>query len=250
VSAAVNGQKITRVLTGLAVLAVAVVAGYVSYGHIESLGLAHGYGIDAARLLPISVDGLIVASSMALLSGSAPWLARAGLALGILATLAANIEAGARFGIVGALASAWPAVAFIVASEILLKMIRGAGDVPSAVRATETVAPATYTAPESTPEAVSDAVPEVVPVDVPEIEPAADTASTVLPRTVPARAPRRAPARPKSPGRMFAAELASGTLPSLREVKRRAGCGTPRAKAILTELESLIAQAEEVAAAA
>jgi integrase len=57
---------------------------------------------------------------------------RAGLVLGIVATLAANVAVGAHFGIVGAVVNAWPAVAFIVASEILLRIIRAAGTIPSA----------------------------------------------------------------------------------------------------------------------
>jgi hypothetical protein len=119
----VNGEKFARILAGLAVLAVAVVAGIVSFTHIETLALAHGYALGTARLLPVSVDGLILASSMALLTGARPGLARAGLVLGIVATLGANVAAGAQFGIVGALVNAWPAVAFIVASEILLSTV-------------------------------------------------------------------------------------------------------------------------------
>jgi hypothetical protein len=39
---------------------------------------------------------------------------------------------------------------------------------------------------------------------------------------------------------VFAAEIKRGELPSLREVKRRAACGTPRARAILAELTELV----------
>lgn len=129
-----------RVLAGLAVLAVAVVAGWVSFGHIAMLAAAHGYSTATAHMLPVSVDGLIVAASLALLTGTSPALSRAGLVLGILATLAANVAAGAEFGAVGALVNAWPAIAFIVASEILLRMLRAARDVPSADKAAGTVA--------------------------------------------------------------------------------------------------------------
>lgn len=40
-----NGDKAARILTGLAVLAVAVVAGLVSFSHVEALALAHGYAL-------------------------------------------------------------------------------------------------------------------------------------------------------------------------------------------------------------
>jgi hypothetical protein len=157
----VNGDKAARILAGLAVLAVAVVAGIVSFTHIETLALAHGYTLTAARLLPVSVDGLIVAASLACLTeararGEASRLPRAGLVLGILATLAANVAAGARFGIVGGLVNAWPAIAFIVASEILVGVMRGTRDLPSAEGAAETVAAAAPTAPATVLETVAE----------------------------------------------------------------------------------------------
>jgi hypothetical protein len=239
----VSGDKAARVLAGLTVLAVAVVAGWVSFGHVAVLAAAHGYSSAAAHMLPVSVDGLIVASSMALLTGSAPWLSRAGLVLGILATLAANVAAGAEFGVVGAVVNAWPAVAFIVASEILLRMLRAAPDIPSANEAGETVAADVPTAPVAVPETVA----ATVPVDVPKIEPVAVPARTLSPvpgkraRTVaPGRAPKRAPVgRAKAPERVFAAEIEAGELPSLRQVKERMHVGTPRAREILSELTEM-----------
>lgn len=239
-----SGEKAARVLAGVAVLAVALVAGWVSFGHIAMLAAAHGYSTATAHMLPVSVDGLIVASSMALLTGSAPWFSRAGLVLGILATLAANVAAGAEFGIVGALVNVWPGVAFVVASEILLRMIRATREVPSA----EKTELDSGTAPVSTPETVADAV----PADVPEVEPV----STLPP--VPVRVPktvasRRAPKRArvvgvKTPEKVFAAEIARGELPSLRAVKAAMHCGTPRAQAILAELASTMQEAAPVAA--
>jgi Protein of unknown function (DUF2637) len=164
----VNGETFARILTGIAVLAVAVVAGIVSFTHIETLALGHGYTLGTARLLPVSVDGLIVASSLACLTearsrGEASRLSRAGLALGIVATLAANVAAGAQFGIVGAVVNAWPAIAFIVASEILLRTIRATRDIPRDRVAAETVAPTTSAG---------------VLEDVPHIEPARTASPT------------------------------------------------------------------------
>ena len=46
-------DKAARLLTGLAVLAVAVIAAAVSFTHIESLALAHGYTPGTARLLRV-----------------------------------------------------------------------------------------------------------------------------------------------------------------------------------------------------
>jgi hypothetical protein len=81
------------------VCAVAAFAAVVSYSHIYGLGRAHGQDGTAARLLPLSVDGLILAASLVLLHEArngrdAPALARLMLWLGISATIGANIAYG------------------------------------------------------------------------------------------------------------------------------------------------------------
>jgi hypothetical protein len=144
---------VIRFATAAVVCAVAAFAAVVSYSHIYGLGRAHGQDGTAARLLPLSVDGLIVAASLVLLHEArndrdAPGLARFMLWLGIAATIGANIAFGARYGLLGALISAWPAVAFIGAVEIAMQQVRRArvpratisgpavpGDVEQAVRA-------------------------------------------------------------------------------------------------------------------
>ena len=83
----------------------------------------------AARLLPLSVDGLILAASLVLLHEArndrdAPALARFMLWLGISATIGANIAYGAGYGLLGALISAWPAVGFIGTVEIATQLVR------------------------------------------------------------------------------------------------------------------------------
>ena len=62
-----NGDKLIRAAMTAVVVAVAGFAAVVSYSHIYGLGRAHGQDGAAARLLPLSVDGLIVAASMVLL---------------------------------------------------------------------------------------------------------------------------------------------------------------------------------------
>ena len=44
--------------------------------------------------------------------------------LGIAATIGANIAFGARYGLLGAMISAWPAVAFIGTVEIAMQLVR------------------------------------------------------------------------------------------------------------------------------
>ena len=125
-------DRIIRWSTALAVVGVAAVAAVVSYEHASALVRAHGESGWTGRLIPLTVDGLIYASSMAMLdsarrgvrvSGLARWL----LGLGIVATLAANIAHGLGHGIIGAAVAAWPAVALVGSYELLMVIIRGAG---------------------------------------------------------------------------------------------------------------------------
>ena len=120
-----------RFTTAAVVCAVAAFAAVVSYSHIYGLGRAHGQDGTAARLLPLSVDGLILAASLVLLHEArngrdAPGLARFMLWLGIGATIGAKIAYGAGYGLLGALISAWPAVAFIGTVEIAMQQVRRA----------------------------------------------------------------------------------------------------------------------------
>ena len=101
---------------------VAVVAGVVSFGHIESLALSVHQPIADARLLPLAVDGLIVAGSVVILGGY--WLGWLGVASGAAATLFANVQSGLPYGPLSATVAAWPAVAFLVASFILERWLK------------------------------------------------------------------------------------------------------------------------------
>ena len=73
--------------------------------------------------------GLVLAASLVLLHEArngrdAPALARFMLWLGIGAMIGANVAYGARYGLLGALISAWPAVAFIGTVEIAMQLVR------------------------------------------------------------------------------------------------------------------------------
>jgi hypothetical protein len=115
--------------TVLAVAAVAIVAGWVSYMHAYDVVRAHGeYGI-LARLYPGTIDGLIYSASMVLLDAARrgvkpPPLARWLLTAGIAATLFANVLAGAAYGVLGAGVAAWPALALVGSYELLMWLVR------------------------------------------------------------------------------------------------------------------------------
>lgn len=129
----------TAILAALPVAAVAVIAGVVSYSHIEALGLATGQSITDARLLPLAVDGLIVAGSVILLAGS--WLGWIGVALGVGGTVYANVMSGLPRGPLAATVAAWPALAFTVASFMLERWLASqATDVPETVPGPEAFA--------------------------------------------------------------------------------------------------------------
>jgi Protein of unknown function (DUF2637) len=100
-------DRLIRITTALVVVGVAAVAAIVSYEH--ACALVHAHGVDGwtAHLLPLTVDGLIYSSSMVMLQSArrpvlVPVLAVWLLALGILATLAANVMHGLGHGPVGA----------------------------------------------------------------------------------------------------------------------------------------------------
>jgi len=122
-------DRLIRITTALAVAAVAAVAAVISYRHAYELVSTHGETGLTARLTPLTVDGLILAASMLLLDASrrnqpAPPLAQWCLGAGIVATTGANLAHGLGHGLIGALVSAWPALALAGSFELLMTLIR------------------------------------------------------------------------------------------------------------------------------
>jgi hypothetical protein len=133
-----NTDRLIRGSTAAVVTAVAGFAAVVSYSHIYDLGRAHGQSGTAARLLPLSVDGLILAASLVMLHEArnkrpAPALSRCMLWLGIAATVGANVAYGSGFGLLGMVISAWPAIGFIGSVEMVMVMVRKSRPAPVTV---------------------------------------------------------------------------------------------------------------------
>jgi hypothetical protein len=133
-----------RASTAVVVLAVAGIAAYISYWH--AYAVVRQYGESGVTLLePVTIDGLVYASSMVILHAArhrlpVPGLARWMLALGITASLAVNVAPS--HGLVGAAVAAWPAVALVGSYELLAWMIRTApGGGPDRVRSPDYAAP-------------------------------------------------------------------------------------------------------------
>jgi hypothetical protein len=129
-------DRLIRITTALAVIAVAVVAAVISYQHAFELVRSHGESGVTARLLPFTVDGLIWAAPMVVLDASrrgqpVPRLAAWSLGTGIVATVGANLAHGVGHGPVGALVSAWPALPLVGSFELLMMLIRAGRNVQS-----------------------------------------------------------------------------------------------------------------------
>jgi hypothetical protein len=111
------------------VIGVAAVAAVISYRHAYELVSSHGESGTTARLMPLTVDGLIWAASMVVLDANrrtrrVPPLAGWSLGVGIVATVGANLAHGIGHGPIGALVSAWPALALVGSYELLMMLIR------------------------------------------------------------------------------------------------------------------------------
>jgi hypothetical protein len=105
----------------------ALIAGTVSYLHMHALVALHGQPSRVAALTPLSVDGMIVATSTTLLAdsrsggrgGVLPW---ALLAVGSVASLAANV-AVAEPTATRRVIAVWPSFALIGAYEMLMRQV-------------------------------------------------------------------------------------------------------------------------------
>src|SRR3954453_10249082 len=111
-------DRLIRATTAMAVMTVAVIAAIISYRHAYELVRSHGESGTTARLVPLTVDGLIWAASMVVLDANrrarpVPPPALWSLGAGIVATVGANLAHGVGHGPIGALVSAWPALALV-----------------------------------------------------------------------------------------------------------------------------------------
>ena len=124
-----NGDRLRRGSMWALASGVAAIAAIVSYSHIYDLGRAHGGSGVAARLLPLSVDMLILVGELMLLhegdaKGGRFILGWVLVWSGILATLGANVTYGAQFGWLGALIWGWPAYSFVAAAAGMVAIVK------------------------------------------------------------------------------------------------------------------------------
>lgn len=118
------------VTAGCGVTVVALTAALVSFSHIRHLAVEAGETELASWLLPVSVDGAIVAAVAVILADSRAGRRSAGLtwlllALGLVGSLAANI-ASAEPTMTARAVAAWPPVALALGIEVLAGLARRA----------------------------------------------------------------------------------------------------------------------------
>ncbi|WP_261569495.1 DUF2637 domain-containing protein [Frankia gtarii] len=126
-SSGVRAERAIRITTVIAVTTVAVVAAFVSYRHMRGVAMAHGEDSMTAAVLPFSVDGLIVAASMAMLAErragrNRSWLSYVLLALGACASLLANVL-HAEPTVTARIIAGWPPLALLGSYELLMRQI-------------------------------------------------------------------------------------------------------------------------------
>ncbi|TDC98515.1 DUF2637 domain-containing protein [Nonomuraea deserti] len=211
------------------VILLAGVAAVVSYRHAYEVVIANGESGWVAYLVPLTIDGLIFASSMVLLDtarrgGARPVLAYLTLALGILATLAANVMHGWAHGPIGAVVAAWPAVALVLSYELLMGLIRRSAVTPQ-VQAD--AVPVQVTAP-------NDGDTNIAPADLDERTPEIEVQPDLVPEP-----DVDAPYRPVAVA-TFLSEVAQGEPPSVRTIKDRLNVGTDRARRLQAYLGGLV----------
>lgn len=113
----------TRLASNLSAAVVAGIAAWSSYHHMVSVALSVGERPDVAYVLPLSVDGMLVVASVAMVddrrSGrKVRWSARLAFVAGVTASVGANVAA-AQPTVGARIVAAWPAVALLLTVELL-----------------------------------------------------------------------------------------------------------------------------------
>jgi len=222
------------------VLVVAAVAAVMSYGHLRAV--AGKQGEDAAVLFPLSVDGLIVAASLVLLTrrragqpgGALAWC---GLLVGVAATVAGNI-ASAEATTLARLVAAWPPVAFALSYELLLSLVRP--DAPAGpVAAPDPVVAQEPAEPEPAEPGPGYVPPAALGAPAQHVE-GANVVTEPVPVTEPVVAPVSATARnPRADEQVLTARAreliaaAGGHPPGRRALARELGCTEHKARTVL-----------------
>ncbi|MEV6987416.1 DUF2637 domain-containing protein [Sphaerisporangium sp. NPDC051017] len=208
-----TGDRLIRWGAAFSVLVVTGIAAVISYGHAYRLVTRYGETGATAQALPLTVDGLVATCSLVILhytrkNRRAPWHAWGLLAIGVCATVGANVANGLGHGIVGAIVAGWPALVAVGSFELLIRLLRDGRPTSGKERAAERAADPTQDQSET-----------FSPADGPE------TALSPLPDPDALVAIE-----------IYADELDMGKIPSIRRIKRELQVGHPKASRIRAAL--------------
>ncbi|MEV0396687.1 DUF2637 domain-containing protein [Polymorphospora rubra] len=101
------------------------IAAWSSWSHMVAVALRFGERPEVAYVLPLSVDGMLVVASAAMVEDKRAgrrvrWSARVAFIAGVVASVAANIAA-AQPSLGARIVAAWPAVALLLVVEMLTR---------------------------------------------------------------------------------------------------------------------------------
>ncbi|MFE9206225.1 DUF2637 domain-containing protein [Micromonospora sp. NPDC007230] len=225
-------MNLTSVTSRLTTALVALVAGYASFTHIYDVAREAGEHPSVASVLPLSVDGLVLVGSLAVLddkrNGRKPRLsARLAIAFGVVATLAANVASAEPTWIARAVAAV-PPLAFLIAVEVLSRRGKVLASQPESV-SRPTIAPA-KPEPVSLP-TVEPSQPEPAAVEPVKAQPAKRTSEPSrkpVPRSL-TSADRIMSAHLAEPDATHAriAELAGVSLATVKRYRPTRSAGSP-----------------------
>ncbi|MGW3809087.1 DUF2637 domain-containing protein [Micromonospora sp. NPDC005113] len=195
---------------------VAAVAGFASYQHIYRVATTAGEHQSVSAVLPLSIDGLILVATLAMLEDKRNRRrprasARFALVFGIVATLAANV-ASAQPTITARLVAAVPALSFLLSVEVLARSGKPAPAIEAAVEHAN-ITPA------------AEALTAIVDATAPA------TVATRDPATTPASDPPRVPAK-RMPARAAATRQTSEQRVATAVAKKPAMTQTEAAKVL------------------
>lgn len=124
------GQWFRRVLKAVAAGMVATVAAYASYQHQRDFALGWGADSMSAALWPLSVDGLLIVSTLSMVADTergrkSHWSTWLGFIFGVVVSLASNIAAAHALTWQSILVAGWPPVALLLVVELLTRGTSG-----------------------------------------------------------------------------------------------------------------------------
>jgi uncharacterized protein DUF2637 len=119
----VEKRRMTRIARNTSAAVVATIAGYASYWHQVAVAGMAGERQELAHILPLSVDGLLVVASVAMVDARAEgrkpsWQTKVAFVAGISASVGSNVMS-AHPTLLGRAVAAWPALALLLVVETL-----------------------------------------------------------------------------------------------------------------------------------